>query len=337
MPSEEDIKQQQELLYNYRRTLFTLLKQRAQITASFVPPAIATGIDEARDNIHRIKQNLRAMGVPIDDQQNDDEAPAPPLVSIGSVSFGSTNISKSSNIGWYIGVIGLLVAMAAVGFVLLSNRGNSPGVTSPTASNPVAQIPAPSSVPSLPPTATPTVEPKVEPTAEPRAEPTTAPTEIPVPTTAPPPPTAILPTATPQLPTSQHIEAEDGEVIKPATITNNETASHKLYVLMGGEKGEVIFTTYDLEAGQYKLVIHYDKYSNGAPIYPYEGYQYLYVNDSLDYSPIHYIKTHGDEQAVNFMDTSVIVVLKRGKNTLTIKNGPSDAVASIDYIELTLI
>jgi len=205
MPSEEDIKAQQELLNVYRRTLFTLLKQRAYITASLVPPAIASGIDEARDNIRRIKQNLRAMGISIDDQQNDDEAPAPPLVSIGSVSFGSTNIAKSSNIGWYIGAIGLLIALGAVVYVLFPKPPDTTPQLS-AASSPTVQIVAPSSTPSVPPAATPTIEPTarptatIEPTARPTAtstaEPTKAPTEIPVQPTATPLPTTT-PTKTP--------------------------------------------------------------------------------------------------------------------------------------------
>jgi len=192
MPSEQDIKEQQELLYNYRRTLSKLLNQRAQISASLMPPAIANGIDEARDNIHRIKQNLRTMGVSIDDHQNDDEAPPPPLVSIGSVSFPTTNTGKSSNIGLYIGVFGLLVAIVAVGFVLFSNipHPTSPVLVAPSSA--ATQPPIPSSAPSAFPTATPPIMPTVEPTATiaPTATPTEAPTEAPVPPTATPVPPA---------------------------------------------------------------------------------------------------------------------------------------------------
>jgi hypothetical protein len=225
MPSDEEIKAQQELLYAYRRTLFALLKQRAQITASFVPPAVATGIDEARENIRRIKQSLRAMGMSIDDQQYDEELP--PSGTIGGLPPGSTNSAKSSTIGWYIGAFGLLVALGAVGFVLFSNIPNPTSPASPTASNAIAQIPSPSSVPSVPPTAIPTIKPTVEPTAEPMAVPTEAPTEKPVPPTPVPtntpipvPPTAVPPTIapTPQLFSSDYIEAEKGELSNGAYI-----------------------------------------------------------------------------------------------------------------------
>jgi len=49
MPSQEDIAHQQELLAAYRRTLAQYLKQQALISELFAPPAIAHGIDEARE------------------------------------------------------------------------------------------------------------------------------------------------------------------------------------------------------------------------------------------------------------------------------------------------
>jgi hypothetical protein len=133
MPSEEEIKAQQELLFAHRRTLFVLLKQRAQIAASYVPPAVATGIEDTRDQIRRIKQNLRAMGIPIDDQQNDEEAPLPQPDAIGRVQFGSAGTAKSRNSGWYIGAFGLLVALGAVSLVLLLIIRPVPQPISPTA------------------------------------------------------------------------------------------------------------------------------------------------------------------------------------------------------------
>src|SRR5262249_27643385 len=107
--------------------------------------------------------------------------------------------------------------------------------------------------------------------------------------------------------------------------------------LMGGPGGGIKFTTGEVVAGQYKLVIHYDKYANGTSTYPYEGYQNLYVNDNPNpIQKIHYIGTH-DKGDVNFQDTSVTIRLERGTNTLTIKEFSPSAVASIDYISLSLV
>jgi hypothetical protein len=74
MPDQEAIEQQQALLSTYRRNLMHLLRQAAQFGGeSFTPPHVANGIYEARENIQRIKEVLRAWGVDVADYPNDGE------------------------------------------------------------------------------------------------------------------------------------------------------------------------------------------------------------------------------------------------------------------------
>ncbi len=76
MLDQDAIEQQRQLLITHRRTLTHLLKQQATLTSAHTPPGIAHGIDEARENIRRIKTTLRISGVEVDDYP-DDEPPTP--------------------------------------------------------------------------------------------------------------------------------------------------------------------------------------------------------------------------------------------------------------------
>jgi hypothetical protein len=80
MPSQEEIADQQELLAIHRRTLAQYLKQQAVLTGAYVPPGVAQGIHEARDNIRRVKGILRGWGVTVEDHP-DDDSPAPAMVT----------------------------------------------------------------------------------------------------------------------------------------------------------------------------------------------------------------------------------------------------------------
>lgn len=77
MPSQEDIAQQQTLLNIHRATLHHYLQQQAMLGPGFVPPGIAHGIRDARENIARIIATLRSWSVPVDDLL--DDAAAPPV------------------------------------------------------------------------------------------------------------------------------------------------------------------------------------------------------------------------------------------------------------------
>lgn len=77
MSDQEAIQGQQQLLRTYRKTLAILLDQKAIQTSAFVPPGVIHGIDEARDNIRTIKQQLRDSGVVVEDVPGDEETAAP--------------------------------------------------------------------------------------------------------------------------------------------------------------------------------------------------------------------------------------------------------------------
>jgi eukaryotic-like serine/threonine-protein kinase len=96
---DKEIAQQRELLATYRRTLAHLLQQAAQYGGvSFAPPQTANGITEARAQIAQIKTSLRAAGVEVEHELND-EAPAtepPPLAA--PTTFNQPNWSVSGNV-----------------------------------------------------------------------------------------------------------------------------------------------------------------------------------------------------------------------------------------------
>lgn len=76
MPEQADIEDQQSLLRTYRRTLSIYLRQRVELGGGYAPPGLINGIDDARENIARLKTILRQWGAPVEDLPNDDE-PAP--------------------------------------------------------------------------------------------------------------------------------------------------------------------------------------------------------------------------------------------------------------------
>ena len=157
MGSEEDIKQQQELLVTYRRTLYALLKQRAQISAGHVPAHIVNGIDEARDHIRQLKHNLQDMGAPADSKNYDEEPQRSHRTLTERLFSGSANTGNSHNIGLYIGIAVLLVALGAVSYSLIQSKR---GVITPPASasgrTPTVQTPVPPAATQVPPSAIPT-------------------------------------------------------------------------------------------------------------------------------------------------------------------------------------
>lgn len=61
-----------QLLAAHRQTLAILLKQLAKQGEAYAQPAQISGIGEARAEIERLKQTLRAEGVEVADALNDD-------------------------------------------------------------------------------------------------------------------------------------------------------------------------------------------------------------------------------------------------------------------------
>jgi len=71
---QEAITQQLALLAAHRRTLAVYLRQQAELGV-LAPPGIINGIVETQNVILRIKDQLRADGVLVEDEPNDDVRP----------------------------------------------------------------------------------------------------------------------------------------------------------------------------------------------------------------------------------------------------------------------
>lgn len=71
MASTEEIAYQQGLLTINRRNLRLYLKQKTILGETYVPPGVVNGIYEAREDIRRIKQTLRSIGVFVEDLPED--------------------------------------------------------------------------------------------------------------------------------------------------------------------------------------------------------------------------------------------------------------------------
>jgi hypothetical protein len=72
---QETINAQLELLAVHRRTLAVYLRQQAQLGV-LAPPGVVNGIAEAQSAIRRIKEQLRAYNVSVEDELNDEVQPA---------------------------------------------------------------------------------------------------------------------------------------------------------------------------------------------------------------------------------------------------------------------
>jgi signal peptidase I len=74
LPADE-VAEQQRLLETYRRTLAIYLRQRAELGGdAYCPPAVLNGIDEARQNVARIKMLLRDARIDVADDPDDEAA-----------------------------------------------------------------------------------------------------------------------------------------------------------------------------------------------------------------------------------------------------------------------
>ncbi len=71
--TDDDIRDQKQLLSAYRRTLAHHLEQRAIHGTAYVPPSVIYGIEEARTQIRRIKRVLRDQGIAVNDHPDDEE------------------------------------------------------------------------------------------------------------------------------------------------------------------------------------------------------------------------------------------------------------------------
>jgi hypothetical protein len=132
MPAEEEIKSQQELITAHRRTLAVLLKQEALHSALHAPPDIVNGIQMAREDIQRIKSNLRALGIAIEDQPEDEESPSTQPGSVARSYPTTPAITTSWRITVYIGAFVLLAALGIVVLLMVRNGSLPQNSSSPT-------------------------------------------------------------------------------------------------------------------------------------------------------------------------------------------------------------
>ncbi len=102
MPSQQGLANLQKRLVAHRAILATLLTQQGTHAAANVPPAVVSGIHEAREEIRRIKAALRGWGVEVEDLLDDvlpaalpDAGTAPRRAALaeGQIPPGSSAIS----------------------------------------------------------------------------------------------------------------------------------------------------------------------------------------------------------------------------------------------------
>jgi len=70
---QQKISHQLQLLNEHRDTLTHYLRQQAMLGTAHTPPAITHGIQDARDNIQRIKNVLRQWNVQVEDHPDDED------------------------------------------------------------------------------------------------------------------------------------------------------------------------------------------------------------------------------------------------------------------------
>lgn len=73
MLDSDDSTRHRELLSVHRRTLHHYLRQQATLGKAHTPPEISSGISEARTEIRRIKELLRAHGLDVTNEPQDDD------------------------------------------------------------------------------------------------------------------------------------------------------------------------------------------------------------------------------------------------------------------------
>jgi hypothetical protein len=125
MLSPEEIAEQQQLLATYRHTLAIYLKQQAMIGPAYSPPALIGGIDEARSTIRRIKATLRAAGVVVDEDPDDEPSGS---TFVGQVAVPPPRRSRQFWV-WLIAV-DMLALVLVIGGVWWFTRtpGNTPSL-----------------------------------------------------------------------------------------------------------------------------------------------------------------------------------------------------------------
>jgi hypothetical protein len=151
---QEEIAQLQKLLETHRRTLSHYLNQQAALGTAHAPPAITSGIYEARENIKQIKRTLREWGVPARDRPGDETQD----------NLTHALASARKPISWVVGGALALstVALLAVVLVWGGDRTAQPSqvvpslpsaALQPTATSLPTAIPTPTPIPTVQPVA----------------------------------------------------------------------------------------------------------------------------------------------------------------------------------------
>ena len=131
MPNQEEIDAQQQLLETHRRTLARWIGQRATF-GLHTPPHVFEGIDQARDEIRRVKGILRGWDVAVADHP-DDEPPDSRQDDRSAARFPRIPTCPAPNAGTLLGrdaVIDEIVArlVEGTGALAISAVRGLPGV-----------------------------------------------------------------------------------------------------------------------------------------------------------------------------------------------------------------
>lgn len=141
--SPEEVAEQIRLLTTYRRTLAAYLEQQAALGRAYSPPGVIHGINEARSQILRIKTILRAAGVDIPNDPDDDDPPQSIFAPGGRGTSGQGR--------WWPTVLGIALGMlllAGIGFAISRFWPGFEGVAGQPTAAPI--LPAPTRESNLP-------------------------------------------------------------------------------------------------------------------------------------------------------------------------------------------
>lgn len=100
MPSQGDIRYQQQLLQQHRATLRHFLRQRGAQSQIFELPAVAAGITEARQGIAQCKTALHGWGVAVEDLPEDDDIQPMPSVRTAHTERRATYSMAEYSLFW---------------------------------------------------------------------------------------------------------------------------------------------------------------------------------------------------------------------------------------------
>src|SRR5215216_8161003 len=117
---QEQIEQQLGLLERHRTTLAHYLRQQAQLGTAHTSPGVTHGIIEARQNIQRVKQTLRAWNGAVEDHPDDEALPENTNPIELKKSYGRPRIL----VVW-VAIAAAMALIGVVGLVILLAGNNS--------------------------------------------------------------------------------------------------------------------------------------------------------------------------------------------------------------------